>query len=66
MNRIVLLALLLGALLTGAASRDGGIAAAIWDAAGCEGDPFGGPAPEPDIDAGCELDPNGRPCQPGS
>lgn len=65
MNRIVLLALLLGALLTGAASRDGGIAAAIWDAAGCEWDPNGAPPPQPTIDAGCEWDPNGR-CLPGS
>lgn len=66
MTRIVLLALLLGALLTGAASREGGISSAIWDAAGCELDPDGSTAPQPTIDAGCELDPNGRPCNQGS
>jgi hypothetical protein len=65
MTRIVLLALLLGALLTGAASTNGGIVAAIWDAAGCELDPNGSPPPQPTIDAGCEWDPDGR-CLPGS
>lgn len=64
MNRIVLLALLLGALLIGTAARDGGIPSAIWNAAGCELDPDG--CPEPTTDAGCEWDPDGRPCRPGS
>jgi hypothetical protein len=67
MNRIVLFALLLAALLTGAAFRDGGIPSAIWDAVGCEGDPNGCPEPQqPTTDAGCELDPFGHPCRPGS
>jgi hypothetical protein len=65
MTRIVLLALLLGALLTGAASKDGGFMKAIWDSAGAEGDPFGSPPVQPTIDAGCEWDPDGR-CHPGS
>lgn len=66
MNRIVLLVLLLGALLTGAAFRDGGeFSSAIWEAAECELD--GCPEPQqPTIDAGCDLDPDGRPCRPGS
>lgn len=66
MNRIVLLALLLGALLTGAASREGGIPSVIWEAAGCDGDPNGCPEPQPTLDAGCEADPNGNPCRPAS
>lgn len=66
MNRIVLLALLLGALLIGAAAREGGISSVVWEAAGCEWDPNGCPEPQPTTDAGCEADPNGRPCRPGS
>ena len=67
MNRMVLLALLLGALLIGVASREGGIPSAVWEAAGCELDPDGCPEPQqPTTDAGCEWDPNGNPCRPGS
>lgn len=68
MNRIVLLALFLGALLIGAAFQDGeGFSSAIWEAAGCEWDPNGCPEPQqPTTDAGCEWDPNGKPCRPGS
>ena len=67
MNRIVLFALLLAALLAGVAFRDGGTPSAIWEAAGCEWDPNGCPEPQqPTTDGGCEWDPNGNPCRPGS
>jgi hypothetical protein len=64
MSRILLWALLLTALLTGVASK-GVPLSALWDAAGCEADPFGCSAPQPKTDAGCEMDPDGR-CRPGS